>query len=262
MTEFSLQQSFDRHAANYAARVTDRERYAYLDVEDELIASFMRRHWHKEEGRTLLDAACGTGDRLRMLFEADKLSQKFSEIIGLDYAPHMLEVAAKQRFNEQALYTDLVQANLLNDLDRGIKSDLTLCLWEVTNSNGRDASQLVNTLADTLNNEGYLIYDALTVAMAGILKAQEAAVLSRMSLTPSTDPQQFWYAHEDGTIAYERLFRADELNTLIQASGLTTIEAWGYHQNELLPYQLQINDNHLNEVQASEFASILIFQQN
>src|SRR5882724_10564735 len=106
--KFTLQQSFENHSKQYGYRVKDRKRYANLSLEDTLITSFIDQSWQQGKQGILLDAACGSGDRLRMLFENSGLPRPyFRRIIGYDYAQSMLDIAATQTLNDRPLYDRL-----------------------------------------------------------------------------------------------------------------------------------------------------------
>jgi len=94
MTIFSLKDSFEQHSDNYGLRVMDRNKHANLSLEDKIIVEYLKNNLPKDKRGILIDAACGTGDRLKMIFDDFGLPQSyFGKIIGLDYSQGMLNHA-------------------------------------------------------------------------------------------------------------------------------------------------------------------------
>lgn len=171
----------------------------------------------------------------------------------------MLDIAATQTLGGEALYD---QINLLEPLPSDMRADLILCLWEVTNSVGKDATRLVTNLAAALSEGGYLVYDMITMKAATRLKQEEEHLLAtRLELKRSPDTQRVWYQRDDKSIGYLRMFTTAELNALLSAPKLQTCAAWGYRHRELVPYKLNLSDNKVSEEEAADYSGILVVQQ-
>lgn len=258
-----MKDSFDKHSKNYSSRVEDRVKYANLSVEDKIIATFLIKRLSKYNKYKLLDAACGSGDRLRILIEEFGLARvNFDQIVGIDYVESMLQIASRQRTGGKSLYDDLKKQDLLDDMSRIDKSDVILCLWEVTNSIGLDSHRAVENMASRLNNKGFLIYDMITTKAQRVLAGFEEKILAEhQELKKDRDLQKVWYERDDGSIGYLRMFTPSELNGLLEGPGLTTLEVWGYSHKDLVPNKLSVVDGRIDEVEAEKFTGILVIQQ-
>lgn len=258
---FSQKDSFDQHSPNYGARVRDRDVYFGLSIEDNVIVDLISRWWPEDRTGTLLDAACGSGDRLQMLFESGGIERRnFSRVIGTDFSKGMLEQAAAQKLGSRAVYDDLREVDLLEKPTEESVADLILCLWHVMNSNGLDAYKLVNNLGSQLRPEGLLVYDLLTTKVLERRKADEAELLKHhQDLAAHEDPQWIWYEREDGTVGHERLFAPAETNQLLKASGLETLEVWSFREEG--PCKLNVTDGNLDERELADFAKLIVLQQ-
>lgn len=258
----SLQESFDRHSVNYGKRVMDRTTYGNLSVEDEIIARYLKHSWSPPTDASLLDAGCGSGDRLRMLFEQQGLQrQTFSTVIGIDYSEGMLSEAGKQTLDDLALYNQLIAADLLAPQTPLPVGDVVLCLWEITNSCGPRANQLLSSLGKMLRDGGVLFVDALTTKASGVLKEKEVAILgNHPELSPHDDPQTVWYQRDDASIGYLRMLSPGELNEILAASGAELVEVWGYNHRELVPNQVSVQDGRMDEAAAANFTGLLFIQ--
>jgi SAM-dependent methyltransferase len=260
--KFTLQQSFEDHSKQYGSRVKDRKKYANLSLEDTLITSFIEQSWQRGKQGVLLDAACGSGDRLRMLFENSSLPRSyFRQIIGYDYAQGMLDIAAVQTLEGKPLYDELQNVDLLTALPNG-QADLILCLWEVTNSVGKNADHMIANLAGVLLDGGYLIYDMITTKAVPHLKQEEERLLETHSeLQKDPDAQRTWYQRDDKSIGYLRMFNPAELNGLLECSELKTCKVWGYRHRELIPHELTIKEGRIDEEEAANYSGIVVVQQ-
>ncbi len=258
---FSQQDSFDQHSRNYSARVLNRAAYSRLSKVDDVILSFLSRHWPKDKQGVLMDAACGSGDRLRMLVDDARVARNhFTEIIGIDFSAGMLDVASEQQLDDGPLYDILFQQDLLKEPAHLLSADLILCLWDVMNIIGLDSDKVARHLAGQLNDDGFLIYDALSTKVLSSRKRQETELLDkRPDLEISDDPQRVWYEREDGTVGHEHLFSPHGITQLVDASGLATVEVWGLDEN--CPCPLEVSDGKLNEQQLDRFAKVVVMQQ-
>lgn len=257
---FSLKDSFNKHSKNYSSRVRDRKKYANLELEDKVISDFIKRNWAKKKTSTLIDAGCGTGDRLQMLLATAKLpKQFFSTIIGLDYASGMLELAKKQKLGVQSLYTELHLVDL-SKTSINLRGDLVLCLWEIINSAGLKAKDLLKNIAPMVNKDGFLIYDCITLKTKNRLKKLEADIFkANPNLKPHKDKQVVWYQRDDKSIGYLRLFSTVELNKLNLKTDLSLIEVWAYNHRDLIPIEIPVIDGKMNEGLAAKYTGLTLF---
>ena len=256
------QQSFEERSAHYAERFTNPETHPHLVFQNDAIVSFLQKQLSGRKERVLIDAACGTGDRLESLFTAHNLARNlFSRVIGLDYSPGMLRIAERQRFNGVKLYDTLAEQDLLKPIDLGVTADVILCLCEVTNTNGKDTKTIVNNFSHALNPGGVVVYDMLTTVAKPLLKEQEAELLTRHpELKVNDDPQRVWYERTDGTIAHERLFSPADINELLKTPGLRATEVWGHRHKTLEPQRLDISEKEIDERKAANYATVLVIQ--
>lgn len=260
---FSLKESFNQHSKIYGARVRNRKKYPKLTLEDQIIAQFLKHNWYDDKKGTLIDAGCGTGDRLQLFFSEQKLpSQWFNEVIGLDYSPGMLELAKKQQLNNKPLYTNTQLINLEKNT-LGFKGSLVLMLWTIINSSGKNAPKLLSQIAGAVSKNGYLIYDGQTTSVRSYKIAQPTILHSHPELKPQNDDQIFWYKREDdNTIGYLKLFSPREFSNLAKATKLPLKEVWGYKESDLIPHQILLENGAMNENQVAQFTNIIVIHQN
>lgn len=261
-TDTTNQRSFEEHSAHYAERFTDPETHPYLVFQNEVIVAFLQKQLAGRTDQVLIDAACGTGDRLGSLFSLHDLDRGlFSSVIGLDYSPGMLHLAEEQQQGGKKLYTTLAEQDLLKPIDVGAKADVILCLCEVTNTNGKDTKIMIDNFAQTLNPGGVVVYDLLTTVASNLLKEQEAELLTRHpELQVSDDPQRVWYERPDGTIAHERLFSPADISELLKTPGLKAAEVWGHRHKSLEPQRLDTSETEIDEQKAANYATVLVIQ--
>ncbi len=256
------QKSFEDHSTQYAKRFANPETQPHLVFQNDIIVPFLQRQLGDRKEQVLVDAACGTGDRLSGLFSAHRLDRSlFSRIIGLDYSPGMLRIAEQLQLDEAKLYDTLVEQDLLEPIDLDVSADVVLCLCEVTNTNGKNTKTMLNNFAHILNSGGVVIYDILTTVASDLLKEQEAELLTRhQELKVADDPQRVWYERTDGTIAHQRLFSPADINELLNSSDLQAAEVWGHRHKTLEPQRLDISETRIDEQKAAGYATILVLQ--
>lgn len=260
---FSLKESFDQHSKIYGIRVRNRKKYPKLTLEDQIIVQFLKHSWPNDKKGTLIDAGCGTGDRLQLFFSEQKLPfYWFNEIIGLDYSLGMLKLAKIQQLANKPLYTNTELINLEKNAS-GIKGDLVLMLWTIINSSSRNAPKLLSRIAKTVSKNGYLIYDGQTTSVTSYKIAQPTILRSHPELKPNNDNQIFWYKREDdNTIGYLKLFSPREFNYLAKATKLPLKEVWGYNERDLIPQQILLENGTMNEDQVAQYTNIILIHQN
>lgn len=103
--------------------------------------------------RSVLDVACGTGN------VSEILAQRGYEVVGVDNAPRMIEVAKTKRGGVSYFVQDVAQ------LDLGRTFDLAVCLFDSFNYI-TDTDQLrrgLRRIAEHLNERGVLIFDINTI---------------------------------------------------------------------------------------------------
>lgn len=261
-TDTTNQRSFEEHSAHYAERFANPETHPHLVFQNEVIVSFLQKQLAGRTNQVLIDAACGTGDRLDDLFSTHGLDRSiFSRVIGLDYSPGMLRFAERQQQDGKKLYDTLAEQDLLKPIDVGVQADVILCLCEVTNTNGKDTKTMINNFAEELNPGGVVVYDILTTVARPLLKEQEAELLTRHpELEVSDDPQRVWYERTDGTIAHERLFSPADINELLKTPSLHAAEVWGHRHKTLEPQRLDISGTEIDELKAANYAGVLVVQ--
>lgn len=260
---FSLRESFETHSKNYSSRVLDRNKYSNLSLEDELIVKALRQNWSMNEPGILIDAGCGTGDRLRMLFQNHNFPKNwFNQIIGVDFAKGMLEKAKQQYLDGKPLYTKLQLADLI-EYPEVHQGDLILCLWGIINGASLDASKLLCNLSRMVAKHGFLVYDVMTTKPLKHLKKQEDELLkSHPELIRDQNDCQVWYQRDDQTIGYLRVFSPNEMNKLAKAVSLKLLEVWGYSFGQHSPSKIEIVNGSINEDEIINYPFLLIFHKN
>ena len=235
--KFSLKDSFNQHSKNYSERVMDRKSWANLSCEDSLVIEIideMRRN-----GKTLeiIDAGCGTGDRLRYILESAHLDRsKIKSTYGLDYADSMLAIAREQKYLDKPLYDKLTTVDLTSEPGT-YTGNLVLCLWGILNGITENRASIFSNLAKQCVSDGVVIFDILTAKALKVLREREATLLKdRSDLEPFTDNNTLWYARNDATIGYMKLFTINELNNFISNAGLRYKKVWGYNHKDLNPH--------------------------
>lgn len=261
-TDAVNQKSFEAHSAHYTERFSDPETYPHLVFQNEVIATFLKKQLAGLTNQVLVDAACGTGNRLNDLFNTNGFDKShFSQIVGLDYSPGMLHFAEQQEQDGNKLYNSILEQDLLKPIDVGATADVILCLCEVSNTIGKDFAQVVSNFAQLLNPGGTVVYDILTTVARPLLKEQEAELFNRHpELKVSDDSQRVWYERSDGTIAHQRLFSPADVNELLKTPGLHASEVWGHRHKTLEPQRLDISGTEIDESVAAKFATILVTQ--
>ncbi len=259
--EQSLRDGFEHHGHNYRKRVRDRERYKNLNTEDDIIVGFLERTLSQEVD-VLIDAGCGTGDRLHMLFTEKNLRRsRFRRIMGIDFAQSMLSYASEQEIDGVPVYEKLILANL-TELSDIICGDVVLCLWGVVNGACDEASLLLEKLADMLNEGGYLCFEITTMKAMETYQWQESLLRSLYTeLRPHDDEKTFWYQREDRTVGHLKLFSAEDANSLILASGLRLGETWGFSHDGQNRGQIPTVDGLIDMEKAKECSGLLLFLQ-
>jgi len=253
--------NFEKHSRHYGERVRNREKYRNLDLEDSIIVEFLNKH-QMDDQSVLIDAGCGTGDRLALLFGEKGLRRsRFAQIIGLDYAQAMLNYARNQQIDGEKLYAELHLADLLNlhDFPQG---DVTLCLWGIVNGSCLEVTKLLADVAKMVKKDGILIYDVATMKAESDYRLRQEILLNiHPELTPHQDQQTFWYQREDRTVGYFRLFSPQELNVLSHATGLTLVDAWGYSHDGVARHKLKVAKGKINEKEAAAYPGVLFFHK-
>lgn len=255
-----MQESFDRHSARYGERVVNRKKYRNLSLEDELLAGWLQQEFGSRTIGDLIDAACGTGDRLKYFLEHSPIqTEQFTSIVGLDYAPGMLKHAAQQQVAGRPLYTDLslvdLSAPLTSDAPR---ADLVLCQWEVVNTCGPAAGQLLSNLRSLTTDDGWIVFDVLTTrALPFLKKLEQELTANNVALPVHLDPQTVWYERDDHSLGQQRLFSPQEVHELVQEAGLQPMYVWGYTHRELVAHDISIDNGSIDVKQAQQVNTLL-----
>jgi SAM-dependent methyltransferase len=262
LNPFSLRSSFEAHSAHFAARVRDRGTEGHLSRVDELLMQFLMKNWSKTDPGVLIDAGCGTGDRLKALFTHNYLPQTwFNRIIGIDYAASMLKYARNQYIGDHPLYNDLRHADLL-EISDVIPGDVVICLWGIVNGVCLDAFKLLKKLTTMTRKKGFLIFDVATTELLGFFKEQEEVLLKSLPDLPMhSDKQTVWYQRYDKTIGYLRFFSPVEINSLIYNAGAKLLEVWGYSWKDVAVGKINLLNSRIHEDEIAKYGNVLIFMR-
>lgn len=261
--DFSLKENFDKHSKVYGRRVRNRKKYPKLTLEDTILVRFLKSRWFLKKKGILIDAGCGTGDRLQMLFMKQGLPRYwFREIIGLDYSEGMLEYAKQQKINSKPMYTNIKLVDLYN-LKEPIEGDLVICLWSIINHYGIGADRLLFQLGKLVSRKGFLIYDSVSTQADSFEKEEKDVLKAHPELKPHIDKQTFWYKRgDDGSIGYLRLFSPHEFILLLKSVGLPLIQLWGYDENKLVPIQIPVTNGIFDERMVSKYTNLIFIHEN
>jgi len=103
--------------------------------------------------RTVLDAACGTGN------VSELLSARGYEVVGADIAPGMIEVAKNKRGKVEYYVQDMAQ------LDLGRKFDLAISLFDSLNyiTDVDQLARAIQRVGEHVVEGGYFIFDINTI---------------------------------------------------------------------------------------------------
>jgi SAM-dependent methyltransferase len=226
--------SFEQHSATYARRVVNREQNIRLSVDDLIIRELSTELLGSKQGLALLDAGCGTGDRLRMMFERGILRRdQFDLVVGMDFSQSMLSRSADQLVDEATLYDSLSIGDLSTDVDGGLQPksfDVVFCLWDIVNTSGSLADRLLENLGRLVAADGVLIFDVSTVSAVDY--ARDTGMLISIERLREANPQTFIrYRRADATTGRMQLFTGLQILDLLEISGLETYELRGHDYN-------------------------------
>ena len=158
---------------------------------DDLMAGVGYRHWviYVEEilsrmnyhPRTVLDVACGTGN------VSEILASHGFEVVGIDIAPEMIEVARAKESRVEYHVQDVAEL----DLGRGF--DLAVCLFDSLNyvTDPDRAALGIKRVGEHMVPGGIFIFDINTVY------ALSHRFFDQASLSPEHYPRYVWNSHYD-----------------------------------------------------------------
>jgi len=103
--------------------------------------------------RTILDAACGTGN------VSEILSDRGYEVVGVDIAPGMIEAARAKHSRVEYLVSDMAE------LDLGRKFDLAISLFDSLNyiTDPGHLARAIERVGEHVVQGGYFIFDVNTI---------------------------------------------------------------------------------------------------
>ena len=232
---FSMKDSFNKHSRNYEKRVLNRNKYANLFLENELILDEIL--WLINNSTlNIIDSWCWTWDRLKCILEDWKVNRDFiGTIYGYDYAKEMLKIAAKKEYEWQKLYDKLIEIDLTKD-SLEYKWNLVLCLWWILNWLINKHDQIINNLSSQITDDWIIIFDVLTIKPLKILKERESEILKIYTKLPIfEDKRTLWYKRDDDSVWYMKLMQIEELNDIIKRNHLKFKKVYWYNMNELKP---------------------------
>jgi len=207
-----------------------RTKWPHLSCEDEIIRSEINEMCRSGKTIKIIDAGCGTGDRLKNILENSRIDRrKIKSIYGLDFAKKMLSVARKQKYYGRPLYDGLLETDLRQSAGQ-YRGNLILCLWGVLNGVIYDRSSIFEKLKKLCANDGLIIFDIISTKRLSLLKKKESLLLNiHQDLKPFGNRETLWYSRNDSTIGYTKLFTADECNRCISSIGMMYKTVWGYN---------------------------------
>lgn len=263
-TDFELRRSFDAHSYNYRARVTDRNRNKRLSVVDEIIRGFLGRETESNYFSSILDAGCGTGHRLEYLIRGGSWRQNpWSEVVGVDYSVPMLAQAKKRSIAGSSLYSLLVASDL-STLSLLGNFPLALSLWGILNGNFHQRMRILAALTGCLAPGGVLVIDLVTEREFPNKIAAEQSInqiLPASKRSSQEGKRQIWYQRPDSTLGYLHLFNKEDINQMLQETGIRIIECWGYSYEGLEPEALEVDDDGCLRSNAVEHSAVVLFLQ-
>jgi SAM-dependent methyltransferase len=245
-----LKEYFDEHSKTYALRVLDRQSWPHLDLEDSLIRGLLEHERLENKPFSIIDAGCGTGDRLRYMLEKATLPRQFlTTVTGIDYSLAMLKKAALQHYAGTLLFDHLVEADLSKTGVFNLKADVVLSLWGVVNTGAmNDLPKTLSNLATLLTDRGQLVFDVRTKYGFSALKEREATMVKdNPQLPPLPVPSAAWHCRADGTFGAMRYLTVAELTTALTSSGLALTSVWGYHYRSSQAVSIPVNNYGLLE---------------
>jgi ubiquinone/menaquinone biosynthesis C-methylase UbiE len=130
--------------AGYYDKIYENVDYA---KEAEFIKWAVKTH-KQNEGRKLLDVACGTGTHASVLIEDFK-------ILGVDISDDMMEIASKKVPNAQFIHGDMKK------LEIGEKFDVVTCMFSAIhyNTSYMELETTLQNFYNHLNDGGVVIFD-------------------------------------------------------------------------------------------------------
>ncbi len=237
------EKSYDIHRDEYSKKIRgQREKFKHLDSTDTEILKIMDKVLKEEKSLSIVDVACGTGDRLEIILEKLGVDREnIKSITGLDYSGGMLEIAKQKEYKGSHVYDYLEKFDATKS-NTAHKGNIVLCLWSVLNNITHKRKKVFKNLSAMCTQNGYIMLDVYTTRTKKHIEAIQKELINEGGNLPDlTDKNIFYYKRDDGTIASSRLISVDEINDFVKSAGLKYYEVFGYtKENQEL--QLAMSD--------------------
>lgn len=151
-------EGYSKHAKNMSKRVLMRKSHPELTAIDNKVIDTIIELQKKKGNIKLLDAGCGTGERLSFILKRGKIETKKITAIGVDFCDPLIKEAKQKKNEGNLLYKEAIAKDLL-EFDYPEKFDLIICLFSVLNNVGKDYKKVIVKFSDLLKEEGILIFD-------------------------------------------------------------------------------------------------------
>jgi amino acid adenylation domain-containing protein len=240
-------EQYEIHGSNYVERIKNRTKYLSLDVEDEAIQKIMHQLKFNNNS-VLIDAGCGTGDRLRTLLDkVPSILNDFPVRYGIDFSSTMIEQAGHKTIGENQLYDELLLDDLTS-MSNSLQGDLVLCLWCIINECLDKYPLVLKNLSAMVKPGGYLIFDITTIkASEGYSKFDSVTRALHPEYDADSNDTLYLIKREDATLFYLKLFSKEEINQFekILEMELCTLSGYGHLNSQLdqLPIDAKTNKN-------------------
>ncbi|MEW5897220.1 MAG: class I SAM-dependent methyltransferase [Nanoarchaeota archaeon] len=160
MTDKANYEGYAQHARTMSQRVRLRRSHPELTAIDNKVIDVLKEKLRQKESISLLDAGCGTGERLKMILEPGRFDPAKIKAVGVDFCDPLIDEARKKIIQGKSLYQQVKVQDLLNlQIDK--KFDVIICLFSVLNNVGREFGKVLQLLSQGLKEEGVIIFDFL-----------------------------------------------------------------------------------------------------
>lgn len=239
-------QGYDIHSKNYDKRIWLQQNWLYPI--DELVGKYFNDILVDKEQITIIDAACGTGERLKtLLFKNDILPTQYVAY-GYDFSAESLIIAKSKKYFNRRLYDLLVLGDLREfKFKEGITADILLCLWDSMSNIINEHDNILKLFKSQLSNNGHMIFDVHHINVINYLKKHGFTdkIIREYGL-PNVNKNEGWWQRPDGTLSHVVGFESSELYNLLKINGLNIEHLFGLDKEESKLFEYDLKTFKLN----------------
>ena len=212
-------EGYTAHAAHMSERVRYRRAHPELTAIDKIVIDVLRKKLKKQKKIRLLDAGCGTGERLRMILERGGIDPSLVEAVGVDFCEPLIAEAKEKKIGNERIYENVFVEDL-GVLSVDLTFDVVLCLFSVLNNVGKTYEDALRCLAQCLATDGVLVFDFIHPKAAEKLFGEKRPELEEKYGGLGTN--EYYYVRDsDGSWGKAYIFSAEHAQQQLKGLGIS-----------------------------------------